>query len=197
MQMLVREQYAELANEVSRVVQRTLSALADSAMLNATLDAQTTSIRQLSGPLPALQDLMSQTREAWSICEAAGAMDLVAGTESDIADLEMDLAQLEPAIKSRLALIEQQQTVRNAGRATPAQLDEWSSIFKHFALNDTLDTEEFAAATGALGIIVEPDELDRLFNELSQRSGRATGVSLAIFLSYMSSRCAFTSHRLI
>lgn len=67
---------------------------------------------------------------------------------------------------------------------TPAQLEEFEHVFRHFAndQSNTLSIDEFPAALASLGLFYDDYELDRLFAETFQHNQEA---SFEQFIQFM------------
>ena len=171
-------------------------------------------VQRLQTKLPPLDALLDAARSAWATYEALGIRDLD-GTDWSVDDLAAMLEQLRIDVRDRLALLDQQRTVRKAGQATPAQLDEWASVFRHFDVNrrNALDVEvrahlftlalttagarrlrwcarhgaRCASVSRSVSLSGQDAALDRLHGELAAQSGR-DGVSFEVFIRFMAAR---------
>ncbi|OLL26997.1 Alpha-actinin-like protein 1 [Neolecta irregularis DAH-3] len=84
---------------------------------------------------------------------------------------EFDLAM--DSVAKKLAFIENQIVARDMTNLTPAQLEEFESVFRHFDKDhsNVLQSHEFNAALASFGVIHEIDEQERLFNRVSTGTG--------------------------
>lgn len=73
---------------------------------------------------------------------------------------------------------------RKQTNLTPAQLEEFESVFRHFDENatNTLDLNEFSAALSALGFNYADEETDNIHARLSDEEG---AVSFETYLKFL------------
>jgi Ca2+-binding EF-hand superfamily protein len=67
---------------------------------------------------------------------------------------------------------------------TPDQLEEFEAVFLHFdrERSNSLGNVEFGAALASLGLNYEPDEMEEIFQEVSNGKGR---VNFEQFIRFM------------
>ncbi|KAJ8654033.1 hypothetical protein O0I10_010244 [Lichtheimia ornata] len=176
----LRKAYAQAANSF----QRQLDAIsADLAALDGDLEHQMTHVGNISHKLSPLQKDLEHIEVLDRAC-------IEANTEENdytvysVEDLTFELGLVKRAIRKKMAFIENQSVSRNMTNLTPAQLEEFEHVFRHFAndQSNTLSIDEFPAALASLGLFYDDYELDRLFAETFQHNQEA---SFEQFIQFM------------
>ncbi|CDH48917.1 actinin-like protein [Lichtheimia corymbifera JMRC:FSU:9682] len=176
----LRKAYAQAANSF----QRQLDAIsADLAALDGDLEHQMAHVGNISHKLSPLQKDLEHIEVLDRAC-------IEANTEENdytvysVEDLTFELGLVKRAIRKKMAFIENQSVSRNMTNLTPAQLEEFEHVFRHFAndQSNTLSIDEFPAALASLGLFYDDYELDRLFAETFQHNQEA---SFEQFIQFM------------
>lgn len=80
-------------------------------------------------------------------------------------DLEYEFALVSRSVVRKSAFIENQIVARNITNITPAEIEEFESVFRHFDRdnNNTLGHAEFSAALASLGYAYSDEDANRAF----------------------------------
>lgn len=155
---------------------------------NADIDIQ---IRELTSftneQLPAAGETLEHVRKISLDCDEANIEenDLTSYTIEELA-YDYDLAV--KSVRTRLAFLENQKIARGVTNLTPIQLEEFESVFRHFAdkhHNCLLGEVDFSAALASLGLTYDTAQMSELFKELQSKDKAVTGVYFEPFIRYM------------
>ncbi|BFZ59316.1 alpha-actinin [Saitoella coloradoensis] len=180
----LRRDFADKANEFSLCL-NTISLQISS--LHGSLEDQRQHVATLRDNITPLEDEVEELRELEIACIEANI------EENDYTvytydDLEYELALAEDAVAAKLAFIENQIIARNMTNMTPAQLEEFESVFRHFDRDHTnvLERLEFNAALASLGLVYPDDEMESLFLKATQSQSPGTDyVTFEQFIRFM------------
>ncbi|KAF8895651.1 actinin-like protein [Infundibulicybe gibba] len=168
----LRKKYANLANEFEQHLHRISSRL---TAIEGPLESQQEEVQQIQTHMPSLSDALDKVGIAEAECRAAN-IEENDYTVFTCQDLEFELELFAQSIAKKIAFIDNQIVSRNMTNLTPAQLEQFESTFRYFDKDEsnTLNLSEMAAALASLGIIYSDEDLDYIYNELTEVYGAVT-----------------------
>ncbi|PRT55078.1 Alpha-actinin-like protein 1 [Wickerhamiella sorbophila] len=174
------QEFADLANDLSIILTTISNKISD---VSGELEDQLLMISQTSETLAPLDATLDRLFELDENCRLLGVEenDHTMYSYDEIA-YELDLVKL--MVENKLAFIENHMVAREATNITPAQLEEFEMVFRHFdkQSKNTLDRREFESALAALGITFHTDaEADEVWQEQAVDDK----VSFRDFIMYM------------
>lgn len=160
----VCQEFADLANDLSIILTTISNKISD---VSGELEEQLLMISQTSETLAPLEDTLDKLYELDENCRLLGVEenDNTVYSYDEIA-YELDLVKI--MVENKLVFIENHMVAREATNITPAQLEEFEMVFRHFDKQNknTLDRREFEGALAALGITFDTDaEADEAWQE--------------------------------
>jgi len=168
----LRKSFADLANDFER---RLYGISSELAAVEGPLEEQKSQAEDLQSRIHDFPDMLSAVRRAEEECEAAN-IDENDHTVFTAQDLEFELELVQQSIAKKLSFIDNQVVSRNMSNLTPAQLEQFESTFRYFDRDEsnTLNISEMAAALASLGIVYPDEDLELIFEQLTQDYGAVT-----------------------
>ncbi|KXS11038.1 hypothetical protein M427DRAFT_138687 [Gonapodya prolifera JEL478] len=163
----IRTRFADTANGF----QATLNGISQKlAGMNPDLDLerQLDITHQLRDDLSALSASFTPLDAGWRECEEAGIEDNEY-TIYTVDDLRFDFGLVEQAVQKKGAFISNQMVARQRTDIPPEKLEEYGETFRHFDKDNsnTLNMVEFKASLQALGVGVDENEVEPVFQQMA------------------------------
>ncbi|KAH8114728.1 actin cross-linking [Phellopilus nigrolimitatus] len=168
----LRKKFADLANEFER---RLYNISSDLASVGGPLEEQEQQVQALDKKILPFDDLLSAVKRVEEECLAAN-VDENDYTVFTSQDLEFELGLVRQSITKKSKFIDNQIISRNMSNLTPAQVEQFESTFRYFDRDETntLFITEMAAALASLGIVYPNEDLEAIYDQLTQDYGAVT-----------------------
>jgi len=168
----LRKRFATLANDFAKRLHHISSEL---AAIDGPLEEQQERAQQLQIRIPSLSEALDSVSNVEAECLAANV------EENDYTiftcqDLQFELELLIQSIAKKISFIDNQIVSRNMTNLTPAQLEQFETTFRYFDKDDsnTLNQAEMVAALASLGIVYSDEDMDVIYDQLSEMYGAIT-----------------------
>ncbi|KZT28329.1 actinin-like protein [Neolentinus lepideus HHB14362 ss-1] len=168
----LRKRFAALANDFAKRLHHISSEL---AAIDGPLEEQQERAQQLQIRIPSLSEALDSVSNVEAECLAANV------EENDYTiftcqDLQFELELLIQSIAKKISFIDNQIVSRNMTNLTPAQLEQFETTFRYFDKDDsnTLNQAEMVAALASLGIVYSDEDMDVIYDQLSEMYGAIT-----------------------
>ncbi|OMJ25164.1 Alpha-actinin-like protein 1 [Smittium culicis] len=164
----------EFADEASKL-HSSLAQIEQSLTVHASLSELLFATKLLHDQLLALGASLSNLESLFQKCIQVG-IEENEYTVHTFDELKFDFYLLETNISKKITFIENQIVLRKSNALTPAQLDEFESVFRLFDRSkaNSLCDNEFRAALETLDLTYSEEEFTELFNYLSSSNQQDT-----------------------
>ncbi|PFH51257.1 hypothetical protein AMATHDRAFT_75099 [Amanita thiersii Skay4041] len=168
----LRMRFADLANNFEYQLHIISSEL---TAIEGPLEEQQQKVQEIQTRIPALSDALSEAAAAEAECMAAN-VEENDHTVFTCQDLAFELELLVQSIAKKIAFIDNQIVSRNMTNLTPAQLEQFESTFRYFDKDETntLNLSEMAAALASLGLVYSDNDMNYIYDQLTQDYGAVT-----------------------